>query len=233
MKLTYSIDEIVAHAASIMPELDERGRAIARTWVTMAMRDFRYQPNKIGDVEIEFDDTIKGWIFPNDMLKLIEFYVLSEEGNPVKTRILRTGEEIDPEISFGKTNENQDFAGTRLNIAREYQVFLGDHAMLISPDFVDDIEFSRPARMKYYSLSDADDATLDIAIHEQFLTPVVTYIRYMNSIREGQDMRAQEMLRIQALNEAARAKARLKSVSKQEAKKIGRDWLTMIPNFNN
>ena len=99
MKKYYTIDEVVARASTFIPDLMEREALVARTWVEMAMRDLRYHPRVITTETLDFDTDLRGWVIPEDSLKVIEFYILDEQGNVCNTKILKDGEEIRPAIA--------------------------------------------------------------------------------------------------------------------------------------
>lgn len=203
------VDEVVANAATMVPDVSDELALMMRQWVWMAMRDIGPNYNDVTTTEIEI--TGGSAAKPVDMIgNFIDLGVYSAEGY-----------EIPYKYNFdGSSIHQDDVIKTRIDIYED-EGFVHFSDFPVTPDFI---------KVKYYRMP-LDDCGLP-KVPESHLNAVSAYLMYRYHVRDAKNYAMIGMTRDEWQNERAKVRGRNKSVAGIRAKQIEKEWLTHIPKMN-
>lgn len=204
------IEEVIATAATFLPEISDEVSLMMRQWVWMAMRDIGPNYNDIDTINISLQGGTAEK--PADLTgNIIDMAVYSE-----------AGVEIPHKYNYNADKMHEDDRRNRSTVSvyeDENYIHVSDYHIV--PDYV---------RIRYFKMP-LDDCGLP-KIPENHLNSVVAYLLYCYHMRMQKDFAMIGFSKNQWLDERAKIRSKNKSISGVRVKSILKEWMTHIPKVN-
>ena len=211
-----TLNEVIAEALSITPDLDDQDWSFARQWAVTALMQLGTSEDEINVCTL----TCKNYTMkkPDDMRAFIELALYDAQDKLIphafragKKRVFpATSQLIDGiVIPYEPVDVSED----------QYAFYIGSNGEQVAY-----------AKVRYFAYPLDKDGTPMIRLDEK--PAIMYYIRWCKSMKknENQSEIAQNEQRWKW--EFDRVRAKKKTISKDKAEVIARNWVRLLPNFN-